>query len=97
MGTLGWTRCYWCPGWVFNPYIIDWIGRPLCDVCFDRHDEGLDNNEPPRPNARCHRANVVVKVLPQLRGDQEVARLIAEFLEWRYRPGAGSTVAVAVG
>ena len=94
MGTMGWVRCYWCPGWAFNPYIIDWIGRPLCDVCFDRHDEGTDNNEPPRPNARCHRANVVVKVLPQLRGDQEVARVIAEFLEWRYRPGAGSTVAV---
>ena len=92
MGSLGcWVRCYWCHDWVFGPYIVDWIERPLCDTCFDRHGDGLDNNEPPRPNARCHRANALLIVLPQLGGDFEVARHIAEFLERRYRPGAGST------
>ena len=94
MGTMGWVRCYWCPGSAFNPYIIDWIGRPLCDRCFDRHYEDLDDNQPPRPNARDHRTSALLIVLPQLQGNIQVARNIAEFLEWRYRPGAGSTEAV---
>ena len=32
-----WVKCYWCDYWVEDPYIIDWIGRPLCDLCFDWH------------------------------------------------------------
>ena len=46
----GWTQCYWCPYWVYNPYIIDWIGRPLCNWCFDWHI-GNDGG-PYEPNAR---------------------------------------------
>ena len=42
MGSLGWVRCYWCPRWVHDPYIIDCIGKPLCVRCYDRAtDEGL--------------------------------------------------------
>ena len=88
---MGWARCYWCPGWVYDPYIIDWIGEPLCGVCFDRH---VQNNgiggEPVRPNARCHKANALLVVLPQLQGDFEVARYIASFIELPLRPGRGS-------
>ena len=102
MGSMGWGRCYWCHDWVFDPYIIDWIGWPLCDTCFDRHVDGLDNYEPPRPNARCHRANALLKLLPPLNFNFDVARHIAEFLERRHRPGRGSRrvpvgTALAVG
>ena len=91
MGTMGWTRCYWCQGWVNDPYIIDWIGKPLCDTCFDRHVEntGIDA-EPPRPNARCHKAAALLVVLPQLRDNAEVSRHIASFIELPWRPGRGS-------
>ena len=34
---MGWTQCYWCDYWVENPYILDWIGSPLCDLCYDWH------------------------------------------------------------
>ena len=37
MGSLGWTQCYWCDYWVNNPYILDWIGHALCDLCMDWH------------------------------------------------------------
>ena len=37
MGSAGWVRCYWCEYWVYNPYIIDWVGHPLCDWCYDWH------------------------------------------------------------
>ena len=38
MGSFGcWVRCYWCEYWVYDPYIIDWIGHPLCDLCSDWH------------------------------------------------------------
>ena len=40
MGSFGndeWVKCYWCDSWVNDPYIIDWIGEPLCDLCVDWH------------------------------------------------------------
>ena len=35
MGSMGWVECYWCRYWVYDPYIIDYVGHPLCDWCFD--------------------------------------------------------------
>ena len=32
-----WAQCHWCPYWVYDPYIIDWIGAPLCNLCYDYH------------------------------------------------------------
>ena len=40
MGSFGtgvWKPCYWCDYWVEDPFIIDWIGRPLCNLCVDWH------------------------------------------------------------
>ena len=40
MGSFGrgsWLPCYWCGYWVENPYLIDWIGKPLCNLCFEWH------------------------------------------------------------
>ena len=38
MGSFGgYVKCYWCAYHAWNPYIIDWIGAPLCDWCFDWH------------------------------------------------------------
>ena len=40
MGSFGrgsYVTCYWCDYWVHDPYIIDRIGKPLCDLCFDWH------------------------------------------------------------
>ena len=36
-GTRVWRTCYWCNYWVQDPFIIDWIGRPLCNLCVDWH------------------------------------------------------------
>ena len=33
MGSMGWVRCYWCPYWVYNPYLVDQYPVPLCDWC----------------------------------------------------------------
>ena len=80
-------RCDWCPGWAWNPYVID-AGADnlsLCDVCWDRlFDEG---GGPPPPTAVCHRTNALRMLLPQL---APVARHIATFLEDWHRPGRGS-------
>ena len=94
-GTKFWTggrrECDWCEGWVWDHYIIDWVGEPLCDPCFDRHYDGVDDGEPPRPNAVDHRANTLLVLLPPLHAcGFEVTRHVASFLEDRYRPGAGS-------
>ena len=47
--TLGWRQCYWCGWWQEDMIIIDWIGAPLCDWCFDWHIVG---GRPYRPDAR---------------------------------------------
>ena len=90
MGSFGtWVpvQCYWCERWAWDPYIIDWIGHPLCDDCMDWHEVfGV----PPRPNAADHRTNVLVALIRPLNGDPDLARRIAEFLTDVYRPGQGS-------
>ena len=47
MGSMCWVQCYWCDYWVWDPYIIDYIGRPLCNLCFDWH-LGIDGFEAER-------------------------------------------------
>ena len=49
MGSMGWAKCYWCEYWNYNPYIIDGVGEPFCDWCFDWF---LDGGGPYRPHAR---------------------------------------------
>ena len=64
MGSMGWTMCYWCPYWVENPYIIDGIGYPLCNMCFDWCvDEG---GGPPEPSATTRCATRLNYLFPQL-------------------------------
>ena len=79
MGSMGWARCYWCEYWVENPYIIDWIGEPLCDWCFDWH---LDyGGGPYEPSAVNRLAALVRRNWPQL--PKEACALISECLvEW---------------
>ena len=48
MGSLGWVKCYWCPYWVNNPYLIDWFPVPLCPKCSKRY---WDNSGPYEPTA----------------------------------------------
>ena len=91
MGSLGWTQCFWCEAWTLDPYIIDWIGKVLCDRCFDNHTDCVNDGYPPNPNAVDHRANALFVVLPPLRDcGWEVTRNVASFLESPWRPGAGS-------
>ena len=100
MGSFGqgvWIQCYWCPWEVENPYIIDWIGRPLCVLCEDWH-LGLGqfqdqrrlaeaNGEdwfggPYSPSARERCVTVLRRWFPAL-AQSPVCPLIAEFLvEW---------------
>ena len=48
MGTFGcYVKCYWCDYDEWDPYVIDWIGRPLCDYCQDWHlGEGIYAQHP---------------------------------------------------
>ena len=34
-----WMSCYWCDTWIWDPFLLDWIGggRPLCNVCLACH------------------------------------------------------------
>ena len=89
MGSLGWCQCYWCDEWVYNPYIIDWIGEILCRTCIDHHLDG--DGSPQHPNAVDHRAGALMVVLPPLAAcGIEAALHVASFLESPWRPGAGS-------
>ena len=89
MGAFGtWVECYWCERWAWDPYIIDCIGRPLCDDCVDHWELW---GEPPRPNAIDHRTNYLLMVLMRpLDGAPDLARHIAAFLTDPYQPGQGS-------
>ena len=83
-----WVRCYWCEYWVYNPYIIDWIGRPLCDWCFDWHIEyGGGPYEPTAKQRTSSRLQIMfARVAVGQRGDQLPATAfdkIADMLrEW---------------
>ena len=87
MGSFAcYVECYWCERWAWDPYIIDCIGRSLCDACAD-HWEWF--GVPPRPNAVDHRTNMLMVLARPLSGDRDLARRIAEFLTDEYRPGQG--------
>ena len=81
MGSFrGWERCYWCPYWVEDPYIIDWIGRPLCNWCFDWHIG--HNGGPYEPTAAQRTEKRLRRFFPTL--PKGVNASIAEFLRhWR--------------
>ena len=91
MGSMGWARCFWCPRWVYNPYILDWIGEVLCERCYDNHLNDVNDGFPPHPNAIDHKANALDIILPPLRAcGREVVHRVASFLESPWQPGAGS-------
>ena len=75
MGSLGWFQCYWCQWWQEGGYIIDWIGYPLCDRCFDWYVK--QDGGPWRPDGRDKAANHIKDVLGL---KTNAARLVAEFL-----------------
>ena len=84
MGSFGvdhWSECYWCGWWQQgNIYIIDWIGEPLCDWCFDYHIDA--GGGPYQPDAIGRAATHIEGVL-RLPLPQNIFRSVAEFLhEW---------------
>ena len=83
--------CYWCQARTRDPWVIAWMdGERLCADCAGRYYDGVENGEPPRPNARCHMAKYLTHRLLPLRDDAAAARHIASFLEHPFRPGSGS-------
>ena len=80
MASSGWTSCYWCQYSQYNPYIIDWIGQPLCDNCFDWHMCWFGG--PYEPTGAQRAARLKAHWFPQLQAE-EVSTNVAEFLlEW---------------
>ena len=76
-------KCYWCEYWVYDPYIIDWIGQPLCNMCFDwLVDEGGGPYEPTR-RTRCSRWLLVQ--IPRFRSADITAK-VASFLVGALEP-----------
>ena len=85
MGSLGWTQCHWCPYWVYNPYLIDGIDRPLCDWCFEWRV--LHDGSPYEPTA-IRRAARLLQRWWGVRYDvhEQVCMEIASFLIERHVP-----------
>ena len=85
MGSTGWCECYWCPYWMHNAYILDGIGRPLCDWCLDwlfSHD-----GDPYEPTARRRAARVLQRWWgPRHHVNEQVCVEIASFLIERHVP-----------
>ena len=85
MGSFGegvWVKCYWCDSWVENPYIIDWIGRPLCDRCFHRHIG--TGGGPYQPTALQRSENRLRRFWPKLQ--KTVCEIIALLLRAWHEP-----------
>ena len=99
------VRCAWCDWWAWDPFIIDsvgdgarcdgghgWIGRPLCDVCFDWHSGELPFLElriaaeasPYEPTAITRAATLLSRWMPKLQHSH--ARVVAEYLISPYDP-----------
>ena len=38
MGSTGWRECSVCGYWVYDPYLLDPVGHPVCDWCLDWED-----------------------------------------------------------
>ena len=89
MGSTGLVNCYWCLKEVFNAYIPDGIGVPLCGTCIDKLLDDDGGQTPERPSAICHRSNALKIVLGRAVPHVDWRR-IASFLEEWHRPGAGS-------
>ena len=87
---FGWVRCYWCELWIkdFSNCGSPCCAEPKCHDCFDQWI--THNGEPMRPNAICHRTNVLELLLRQRLQCDSVLRHIASFLEGWEKPGAGS-------
>ena len=84
MGSFGrgvWLQCYWCDYWVEDPYIIDWIGRPLCNWCFDWHVAGGGPYEPTSLQRSSNRLRYFWRNLPET-----VYESIAWFLRYWHEP-----------
>ena len=76
MGSMGWTKCYWCDYWVYNPYLIDGVDVPFCDWCFDWFLEG---GGPYRPHARDRCYQRLESLSKTRRWPAEVISNITEF------------------
>ena len=79
---MGRAPCYWCGYWVYNPYIIEYIDRPLCNWCFDWHTDFDGGPYEPTAQQRC--CVVVARWFPGLPPD--ACSLIAEGLCSPYEP-----------
>ena len=64
-------------------YIIDWIGRPLCQYCSDWHLEG---GGPWEPTAITRSEAWLYRSFSHRRLDNGSCRLIAEFLHSMWEP-----------
>ena len=76
----GWASCYWCHYWTYNPYIINWIGRPLCDNCFDWHLGWFGGPYEPTGTQRATR--LIGRWFPQLQAEEVIANVAEFLLEW---------------
>ncbi len=82
-GSDSWHECYWCGWWQQgNIYSIDWIGKPLCDSCFDWHTE-FDGG-PYRPHALDRAAQSMSVIFHRL--PKGVTITIAEYLHAWHEP-----------
>ena len=64
MGSFGcWVECYWCGYWVYDPYILDWIGAPLCDWCYEWELED-EAGGPYEPSARTRWDMLLLQLRP---------------------------------
>ena len=99
-GFSQWRQCHWCDYWIHDPYEIDWIKGPLCDLCCDWHlGEGrfvdladaarASDNEwcglPYEPTAATRCARLLLRWFPQVL-TEEVTKNIASSLVDRYEP-----------
>ena len=88
MGSFGddhWSQCYWCGYWTRGDiYIIDWIGEPLCNMCFDRHTD--EDGGPYQPDAITRAENHVASIFRTKMLPDAAAKLVATFLHSWHEP-----------
>ena len=79
MGSCGWRQCYWCPYWVYDPYLFEEpAGAAFCNWCWDWCEEG---GGPYEPTARQRGARLLERWFLGL--PDEVYEILAEYLlEW---------------
>ena len=88
MGSFGdnhWSQCYWCDYWTRgNIYIIDWVGKPLCNQCFDWHTD--EDGGPYQPNAITRAEKHITSILRTKKLPDTVANQVAMFLHSWHEP-----------